>query len=89
MSATHDPDEPVKIPLDPEGALRALLQVKPDDELTPSLDVYASGGPGGKREWRISCSTCGWVISGTGERPKEADEAARTHRCAEDTTGEG
>ncbi len=25
-------DEPVKVPLDPEEALRALLQVKPEDE---------------------------------------------------------
>ena len=27
----RDPDERVSIPLDPEVALRALLQVKPDD----------------------------------------------------------
>jgi hypothetical protein len=27
----EEKDEPVKIPLDPEEALRALLQVKPDD----------------------------------------------------------
>lgn len=28
----HDPDERVKLPLDPEEALKALLAVKPDDE---------------------------------------------------------
>lgn len=27
-----DKDEPVRLPLDPETALRALLAVKPDDE---------------------------------------------------------
>ena len=31
-------DEPVKIPLDPEEALRALLQVKPDDQQEEALD---------------------------------------------------
>ncbi len=30
MERKTEPDEPVKIPLDPEDALRALLQVKPD-----------------------------------------------------------
>ncbi len=34
VPAHPDPerDEPVVLPLDPEEALRALLQVKPDDE---------------------------------------------------------
>jgi hypothetical protein len=30
----HDLDEPVTIPLDPEEALKALLQVKPPKDMT-------------------------------------------------------
>jgi hypothetical protein len=36
-------DERVKLPLDPETALRALLAVKPDDE--PAEDAQADGPP--------------------------------------------
>ena len=32
-------DEPVKMPLDPEEALRALLQVKPDEEESEGAGV--------------------------------------------------
>ncbi len=39
-----DPDEPVKIPLDPEEALRTLLQVKPDDEDEKPEDDSDKGG---------------------------------------------
>ena len=35
---THDRDERVKLPLDPEEALKALLAVKPDDEPTEDAD---------------------------------------------------
>ena len=48
MSAHPDPDkdEPVKVPLDPEEALRALLQVKP--------------GEHSRREgWAVTPSKCG------------------------------
>jgi hypothetical protein len=37
-----DKDEPVKIPLDPETALRGLLAVNPDDE--PAKDDHDKDG---------------------------------------------
>jgi hypothetical protein len=37
-SAPVDPDERVKIPLDPEEALRALLKVDPNAEPVPDTD---------------------------------------------------
>jgi hypothetical protein len=37
-------DERVKIPLDPETALRALLAVDPDDEPAERKDAPAGGG---------------------------------------------
>jgi hypothetical protein len=39
-------DEPVKLPLDPETALRALLAVNPDDE--PSGDNREEEGTAGR-----------------------------------------
>ncbi len=52
MSGKPNPerDERVKIPLDPETALRALLKVKPDDEPAedqPSNDQHDSEGSSG------------------------------------------
>lgn len=34
-----DKDEPVKLPLDPEEALRALLQVRPENEQVSTKDT--------------------------------------------------
>ncbi len=44
-------DERVKLPLDPETALRALLAVKPDDE--PADDDQAEGEEE-ERGWRLT-----------------------------------
>ena len=84
MTPKPDPDEmdePVKIDLDPEIALRGLLKVDPDSEPVPPLDTYVSTGPGDHDEWRITCRTCGWEIAGTDKRAEAASEAARAHRC--------
>ena len=54
MSGKRNPerDERVKLPLDPETALRALLKVKPDDEPAedhPEEEEKKKRGGGGKR----------------------------------------
>ena len=48
MAAPPKPekDEPVKVPLDPEAALRALLRVKPDDEAAPVRTEHPPKGQG-------------------------------------------